>query len=500
MKHVALHALAMALLLTVTVAVEAVERPNVLLILIDDHGPGLHDVNQQSPVRTPNLRRLAERGTWFTRAYVDAPACCPSRTALLTGVHAARSGAYYNNQAYRRASTFIAGVRSLPGHFREQGYLAAGYGKVVHHSFQQDDAGEYTPGYFKQFNRAADVTHTEAELLKRIIPCTRTELWSDSWSYGVLPDDWDRDDPAKLQQDTEQANRTIALVARRQERPFFVACGLWKPHVSWTVAQRYYDMYPLDEIELPVGYRGDDLDDVPGPARWLATHRGEHEFITKRDLWKRTLQAYYASITYADEQVGRVLDALWAGPNADNTIVVLAADNGWHTGEKNHWSKFYLSELACGVVFCVSVPGTKPQQSGTPVSLIDVYPTLVSLCDLPQPATHELDGVDLMAIIRGESTERGKPVLSTYGRGCHSLRDARFRYTRYRNGDEELYDHDADPHEWTNLAGDPKFAEVKRRLAAYLPQTDAPDIPSAGKGPADLNAWKDEAFAPDGSR
>jgi len=266
--------------------------------------------------------------------------------------------------------------------------------------------------------------------------------------------------------------------------------------VSWTVPNRYFDRYPLESIELPPGYRADDLADVPPAARWLATHRGEHNFIVKRDIWKKCLQAYYASISYVDEQIGRVLDALEAGPNRDNTIVVFTSDNGWHTGEKEHWSKFYLSELACRVVFSISVPGLKPQVSQTPVGLIDLYPTLVSLCGLPKPPTHSLDGFDLTPILHGASSERGAPVLSTYGRGCHSLRDARFRYTRYRNGAEELYDHANDPHEWTNLAGDSRFAADQARLASALPATNAPDVVFAsGKSMGqDANAWIDKAF------
>jgi arylsulfatase A-like enzyme len=195
-----------------------------------------------------------------------------------------------------------------------------------------------------------------------------------------------------------------------------------------------------------------------------------------------------------DEQIGRVLDELERSPYNDNTIVVFTADNGWHTGEKNHWSKFYLSELASRVVMSVSVPGLAPRIANTPVSHVDLYPTLLSLCGLPPPPTHGLDGVDLTPVLTGERADRGRPVLSTYGRGCHSVRDERFRYTRYRDGTEELYDHDNDPAEWTNLAADSRFAAVKSRLIAHLPSVEAPDVESAGEA-HDSNAWDDEVFA-----
>ncbi|MBP7140267.1 MAG: sulfatase [Opitutaceae bacterium] len=474
----------------------APQRPNVLFIIIDDHGADLHDVFQSSQVHTPNMQSLAARSAWFTRAYVDVPACGPSRTAFLTGMHAARSGVYYNEQAYRRTRAPIGRAVSLPGQFLGNGYLTAGYGKIAHNRYLEDDIGDYTPGFYKMLNRLGDVTYTDKALLRQVIFGTLTKAWVDNWSWGILPDDWDLNDPAKLQQDTEQANRVIKLLGEKHDKPFFAALGFWKPHVSWTVAQRYFDMYPLESIQLPAGCLEGDLDDVPKPARWLATHRGEHAFILRNNLWKKCLQAYFASISYVDEQVGRVLGALEASRYRENTIVVLISDNGWHNGEKEHWSKFYLSELGCRVVFSVHVPGLPPQICDTPVSTIDLYPTLMDLCGLPAPETHSLDGINLSPILRQTRSNRGRPVLSTYGPGCHSIRDERFRYTRYRNGDEELYDHTADPHEWRNLAADPRFAPEKRRLVRWLPERDAPEIEYAVKvGSTDVsNVWSEEAF------
>jgi arylsulfatase A-like enzyme len=475
-------------------------RPNVLLILIDDHAAQLHSApGGNGRVRTPNLERLAARGTWFTQAYADSPACCPSRTALLTGVHTTRSGVYYNSQAYRRTSTWITQAQTLPATFLRAGYLTAGFGKIGHNKFLEDDVPDYTPGYYRWFDNPEHVRHTEKDLLAFTRPGSVTKMWSSAWTWGILPDDWDRDDPAKFQQDTEQAVRAADLLRQKQDRPFFLACGFWRPHLTWNVPQRYFDLHPLDRIELPEGFTARDLDDVPGAARWLATHRGEHAWITERMLWKRCLQGYYAAISYADDQVGRVLDALEAGPNRDNTIVVFASDNGWHTGEKEHWTKFYLSEQACRVVFSIAVPGGKPGVVATPVGLIDLYPTLLGLCDLPAPATHTLDGIDLSGLIRGTTTGREKPVLSTFGRACHSLRSEQYRYTRYRDGTEELYDHTVDPHEFRNLADEPAHRTALAQMRGFLPRIEAAEVEYASteEKTNDINRWDDGVFGPE---
>jgi arylsulfatase A-like enzyme len=317
-----------------------------------------------------------------------------------------------------------------------------------------------------------------------------------NWAWGVLPDDWDRDDPAKLQQDTEQANRTIAVLREKHDQPFFMVCGFYRPHGPWTVPQRYYRDFPLDSIELPAGYRVDDLSDLPKPGRWIATNRREHAAAVAAGMWKSAIQSLAASTAYVDEQIGRVLDALEQGPNHRNTIVIFAGDNGFHTGEKDHWLKFALWEQTCRVPLAIAVPGLPAQQRDTPVSLLDLYPTLIDLCGLSVPETHTLDGSNLAGLLAGRQQARGTPVLSTYGRGNHSLRNDRYRYIRYRNGDEEFYDETSDPHEWTNLARDPRYAAAKAELAQWLPKEEAEDI--APPGPVMTTAtWGDDAFVPE---
>ena len=457
------------------------DLPNILFIIIDDHPANMVSVLDESIVQTPNMERLAVRGTWFTRAYNAAPACAPSRAAFLSGVHPSNSGVYYNVQAWRRTNSPIAQATSLPGFFLRNGYLTAGYGKIDHTPYQFDPPNDFTEGYRIGHRDRSQNFHSDADLANFVIPGMLRTPDPDylATQFGPLPDDWDRDDPAKMQEDTHHANSTIAFLQEMHEQPFFVTVGFWRPHTRRIVPKRYFDKYPLEDIEITPGYKAGDLEDVPAPGRWRATKRGVHAAVVNSGLWREKLRSYYAATTYVDEQIGRVLDALEASPYADNTIIIFAGDNGYHGGEKDMWAKFALWEQTNRVPFAISVPGMPAQKLHTPVSLIDIYPTLVSLIGLDKPTEQTLDGVDLTPLLKGETDDRGRPVLSTYGEGNHSIRDRRFRYIRYANGDEELYDHAKDPYEWNNLADNARFAQYKQALAAQLPKHDAPEVEPA---------------------
>lgn len=455
------------------------ERPNVLFIIIDDHPAHMVSVLNESNVRTPNLGRLAERGTWFTHGYNAAPVCAASRAAFLTGVHPSNSGAYNNPNAWKRTGRPIAQAESMHGLFLRNGYLTAGFGKIDHTPWQWDTLDDFTPGYrVGHRNDPKAESYSDAQLAGFIIPETLRIPKPDylATRFGALPDDWDRDDPKKMQEDTQHANRAITFLQKGHAQPFFLTVGFWRPHSERIVPKRYFDMYPLDEIEIPKSFKEGDLDDVPEPGRFWATRLGIHDAVVNAGLLREYLRSFYAATSYIDEQIGRVLDALEASPWSDNTIVVLAGDNGFHGGEKNHWSKFALWEQTNRVVFSISVPGYPQQYSHTPVSLIDIYPTLLTLCGLDQPTRQVLDGMDLAPVLKGETKERGKPVLSTYTRGNHAVRDNRYRYIRYANGDEELYDHETDPHEWRNIANNPDLEQVKKHMRQWLPKRDAPAI------------------------
>jgi arylsulfatase A-like enzyme len=275
-------------------------------------------------------------------------------------------------------------------------------------------------------------------------------------------------------------------LAKQQDKPFFLACGFSKPHLPWYVPRKYFDMYPVEKITLPV-VKEDDLDDVPSEGKRLALRSGDHKKVTGHAQWKKAVQGYLASITFVDACVGRVMDALAASPHAKNTIVVLWSDHGWHLGEKLHWRKFALWEESTRNVFIMHVPGTTKAggKCVRTVSAMDIYPTIVELCGLA--SKEGIDGRSIVPLLKNPASKWEHPAVTTYERGNHTVRNERWRYIRYHDGGEELYDHDKDEMEWTNLADKPEFAKVKQELAKWLPKVDAPDSPRRPAGVAGQN-------------
>lgn len=441
-----------------TLRAQASGRPNVLFIAVDDLNDWIGCLKGYPGMRTPNFDRLAARGTLFTNCHCNAPLCNPSRASLLTGLRPSTTGVYTNNQPFR-LSTVGKDAVTLGQYFRRHGYRVVGGGKIYHGAYPDPESwDEYFPSQTK--NKPDD---PEGE--------------STAGAAKQAHFDWGSLDLS----DSEMGDAKVAAWAageleKRHSQPLFLACGLYKPHLPWFVPRKYFEMHPLEKITLPRIYP-DDLDDIPPIGRKFALASGDHERVTKAGKWAQAVQAYLACISFADAMLGRVLDALDRGPNRDNTVIVLWSDHGWHLGEKLHWRKFTLWEETTRNVFMMSVPGlTKPgSQCLRTVSLIDVYPTLVDLCGLPPRP--QLEGVSLKPLLANPAAEWDRPVLTTYQRGNHAIRDERWRYIRYKDGTEELYDRKADAMEWRNLAGKAEFQAVKERLAKGLPQTDAPESP-----------------------
>jgi arylsulfatase A-like enzyme len=281
--------------------------------------------------------------------------------------------------------------------------------------------------------------------------------------------------------DTHIADYGIAELNKAHDQPFFLTVGFHKPHMPWNVPKKYYDMHPLDSIELPPTKSG-DLDDLPAVAVRMAHSSGDHAAVLASGRWKEAVQAYLAAISYLDGQVGRVLDALEKSPYASNTIICLWGDHGWHLGEKEHWRKFALWEEATRAPLIWVAPGvTKPNGvCNRSVDFMTIYPTLCELSGIPIP--DHVVGKSIRSLLSDPNSAWSDVALTTFGQNNHAIRDERWRYIRYADGSEELYDHNNDSYEWTNLASKPEHNALKQQLAMNFPTTNVPGVKKESAG------------------
>ena len=426
---------------------------NVLFIAVDDLNDWIAPLYGYPGIITPNLSRLAERTVTFEQAYCAAPLCNPSRAALMTGVAPYHSGVYSISHAWRKA---MPDVITLPQHFMQHGYHVVGGGKIYHwtqrdpQSWHEHFAQSWDPTPDPKFNRSLNSAQNF------------------DWQPLDVPD--------SAMGDHKVASWAINYLQQEHDRPFFLACGFFRPHLPWHVPGKYFDMYPLRDIILPIVHP-QDLDDVPDAGRKIAKPEREHQQVLETGQWKNAVQGYLASITFVDAQIGRVLDALDQSPCAENTVILLWSDHGWSLGEKSAWRKYHLWEEANRTPLFISVPGmtTPGARCSHPVSLQDIYPTLSSVCGLN--ACPAQDGHDLSPLLHDPSIEWNTPVLMTRTAYNQAVRTHRWRYIRYDDGSDELYDHYWDPWEWRNLAGNRLFDTVRREHALMLPEKCAPDAP-----------------------
>jgi arylsulfatase A-like enzyme len=430
------------------------ERPNVLFIPIDDLNDWVTHLGGHPQSVTPHLDRLAERGVTFTNAHCAAPACNPSRVALLTGRRPSSTGVYHNSNPWRPV---LPEAVTLPKHFKDQGYFLAGFGKVYHGRYE--DPGDWHIWGLTERRRSPELELLNDGGVKGI-------------RFGPLAND-DADMP-----DYQNVTAAIEQINRPHETPWFIACGLIKPHMAFSVPKAYFDKFPLETIILPE-VPEDDLADVPAGGLKMAKRNGDHADIVRSGRWKEAVQAYLATINFADAQLGRLIDALDGSPYKDNTIICLWSDHGWHLGEKEHWRKFALWEEATKAPLIWIVPGVTPPGGvcARPVDFLNIYPTLADLCGLP--VSDELEGVSMRPLLADPDAEWDRPAITTHGRNNHAVRSQDLRYIRYADGGEELYDHRADPMEWRNLADDSQYADVKREFAQWLPTRNVPEAPRA---------------------
>ena len=463
-------------------------RPNVLFIAVDDLNNWACGLSEYTRAKTPNIERLADRGVLFTNAHCAAPACNPSRVSVMTGLRPSTSGVYFNNQDWRQSKT-LENIVTLPGHFRNNGYKVLGGGKLYHAATLSDWGHE---GYLDPKPWHEYFPSKSQQLPKEVSPETIPLNGSPNQYRGYM--DWAQLDIL----DEEMADAKVVSWAERQlsvvhDQPLFLGVGIYRPHIPWYTPKKWFDDHPIEALALPE-IKQNDLDDIPEAGREMARRRW-HQWMVENDKWRDAVQGYLASVSFADAMVGRLLDALDAGPHADNTIVVLWTDHGYHLGHKEHWEKFALWEQTTQVPLIVVDAKSSVEQNivgrrcDRPASLLDIYPTLVELSGLDSPGKR--DGESLVPYVRDPSFQSAtlpsatlptdRAVVTTQGPGNHAVRSQHWRYIRYADGAEELYDHRRDPHEFKNLASESRHDSVKRELAKNFPKRDRPLDPPKKK-------------------
>lgn len=437
-------------------------RPNVLFVAIDDLNDWVGPLGGHPQVRTPHMDRLAARGTTFTNTHCQAPLCNPSRTSLLTGLRPSTTGVYALDP-WIRTDPKWRDVVSLPQHFLANGYEVRTCGKIWHDAYpppaERVDGREF--GVWGYHGNAGPLPATK-------FVATPDDIKLMDW--GVFPG---RDDQ---QEDAKIADWAIAQLRGGFDRPFFLSVGFRRPHVPCFAPQKWFDLYPDASLAMPP-VRADDRDDIPRFAWYLHWSLPEPRlaWLEESRQWRPLVRAYLASISFVDGQVGRLLDALDASGHADDTVVVLFSDHGWHLGEKGITGKNSLWERSTRVPLIVAGPGVaRGAACSRPAELLDIYPTLIDLCRLAgRPG---LEGHSLSPQLRDARAPREFPAITTHGPGNHAVRTEDWRYIRYADGSTELYDERGDPNEWTNLAGHPGQADRQKALAAWLPTADAPPM------------------------
>jgi iduronate 2-sulfatase len=460
----------------------APQRMNVLFLMADDLNNSLGCYGDPR-VKTPNLDRLAARGVRFDRAYCQYPLCGPSRNVLLTGLYSNSNGILVNGQIFRET---IPDHHSLPQAFRLAGYFAGRVGKLYHFGVPGSigtDGHDDPASWELQLNPAGCDRLEEQPRIFSLIP----GQFGATLSWYASPK---RDAEHTDGMNAADAEWVLERCARRNDRPFFLGVGFFRPHTPYVSPRAYFDRYSARDMPIVRGIKEDQMD-LPPAA--LAGAKKEQEKLTD-ELRQETVQAYYASISFMDAQVGRVLDALDRLGLADKTIVVFASDHGYHLGEHGLWQKMSLFEEVARVPLIVAAPGAaKGAVVKSPVGLIDLYPTLLELCGIEGPG--HLQGQSLVPMLRDASSIGRGWALTQIMRMVnrekkeryfgYSLRTARWRYTEWAEGEKgrELYDHDADPRELTNLAADPALAATVEQLSTQLRAAVKSTFPESGKTP-----------------
>ncbi len=445
----------LSLLLTCTAC--AVERPNVLLISIDDLNDWTGFLRGHPEAVTPHMDALAKRGRNFSNAHCAVPVCSSSRASVMSGVAATTHGSYELGPKYEELPA-LTDVPTIQQYFKDNGYYTLSGGKVLHHGFNGRLAG------------AIDRSLGRKRSPRPGKPMSRPSDWSSAWDWGAYPE-----------QDAEMADIQLAQNAAKAlkedfEKPFFMSVGFFRPHVPLFVPAKWFDLYDGESLTLPRPPKS-DLNDVPKNFLGINHYAvaPTHAEVIEHGKQRSLTHAYLASISFVDHCAGIVMDALKSSSHAENTLIVLWSDHGFHLGEKQHWAKRTLWEESTRVPLLFAGPGIKPGKPCLePASLLDLYPTLVELCKLPK--NPHLEGLSLVPQLKDPSRARDRPAITSAYFGNHSGRSRDGRLISYEDGAKELYDQRTDSDEFHNLAKDPAHQAVIKELSRWLPQKAIPEF------------------------
>ena len=440
-------------------------RPNVLMICIDDLNDWTGFLGGHPDVLTPHMDTLAIQGRNFTNAHCAVPVCSASRVSVMSGLAATTHGSYELGPGYEELPT-LADVPTLQQYFKDEGYYVLAGGKVLHHGFTGELAGA--------------IDHTLLERRRGVRPPQPLNLpdgWSKAWDSGAWPET-----DAEMY-DSQLARKAADALAEDFEQPFFMTVGFFRPHVPLHVPPKWFKLYDRETITLPDNPLV-DLEDLPKDFLNINSYAvaPTQTDVTETIMQRALTHAYLASISFVDDCVGIVMDALKSSAHAENTIVVLWSDHGFHLGEKQHWAKRTLWEESTRVPLIFAGPGISPDESThEPASLLDIYPTLIALTKLP--ANPSLEGISLVPQLDDPATPRARPAIISSYFGNHAIRTKDWRYISYRDGAEELYDHRIDSDEFHNLAQDPAHQAIRKQLAQWVPQQAVAEFKTKSERP-----------------
>ncbi|MFA6543432.1 MAG: sulfatase [Limisphaerales bacterium] len=442
----------------------AASKPNVLFIAIDDQNDWIGCLGGHPQVKTPHIDRLAARGTLFTNAHCQAPLCNPSRSSLLTGLRPSSTGIHGLVPGIRDVEATKNHV-TLPQTFTRAGYFTYTCGKIYHDGSikPKDRAAE-----FNEWGPAPGMGRPAQRINKLPGPQHPAMDW------GPFPEKDEEGCDYKI------ASAAVeALKKAPKDRPFFIGAGFRLPHVPCFAPPKWFELYPDATLQMPP-VKPADRDDTPRFSWYLHWRLPEPRLETLEHYgeWRPLVRAYLASTSYMDAQVGRVLDALDATGRANDTVIVLWSDHGWHLGEKAITGKNSLWDRSTRVPLIFAGPGiVKSSKCGRPAELLDIFPTLLDLAGMP--ARPDLEGHSLVPQLKNAAAPRAWPAITTHNKGNHGIRTEQWRYIRYADGSEELYDMKRDPNEWDNLATAPQHMKTKAELAKWLPKKDVPAAPGS---------------------